>query len=1318
MKRSNRKRFSTKRFQTRVLVLAFSTLTVSVLGAVEASRASPSLGPLGPHANTSGPLPPSFIENVGQFEEKVRFYLRDGEQSVRVGRGEVILSAPASRPGNGRFGDGGGAMVHIHFVESDPAVVVEGLDPLPGVANFYHGNDPSRWRTDVPTFAAVAQRGLYPGITQIYRGAEGQVKSEFEVAPGADPARIRMQYSGAESLAIGDRGELIVRTLAGEWRESAPEAYQQIGSGRHVVASRFQLLGPSQVGFALGAYDRDHPLVIDPVLFFSTYLGGTSADSGSGIAVDRDGNTLVIGTTTSTDFPVMNAELDANSGGNDIFVSKLNASGSGLLYSTYLGGAGREFGIDIAVDPAGNAYGVGWTNSTNFPTRFPFQSMFAGFDDAAVFKLDASGQLVYSTYLGGNGDDQPEDIAVDSAGQAFILGNTNASTFPTTPWAFSTIVQGSWDAFLTKFDAAGSTLIYSTFFGGSGFEEPKGLAVDDLGNAYAVGRSQSSDFPLQVDPAASSVYDAVYNGLDTAFLTKLSPDGHSLVYSTFLDGISPRFGSSKLDVAVDSTYHAYVVAPTQDNASFPPTPLAFDPMFDGPIDAVIMKVETDGSDLVYSTFLGDLGEDRPNAIAVDGGGSAHITGSTTSPDFPLADPISTILGGSRDIFVARLSPDGTQLPFGTFLGGSGSDTANGIALGPGGPCLTGSTASTDFPTGAPQALAPFQGSFAGGVADAFAACIDTDCLTPPPDMVYWAPFDESFGTTAADLVAGNNGNHLGLASPASGKVSGAIDLGDGHVEVPHSSDLDFGVGSFSIDFWIQEPDYPPLGGVVAKHDNVLNQGFEVHWDICTCIPSFASLFLTLNGVSHSLPNFSVPQNAPLPWTHFVIVVDRDEQLIRFYVDGTLRSTEPIAIPASASVTNTEPMLVGKGVTSFSDFSGQLDELELFSRALTAIEAEALYAAGSHGKCKDSLHVPWDAELCAGEQDVVVSLELCNHSTMAESYELTFAPLPIEPGCTIPGPTVFTDAATGAVPPLAVSVPSQSCIQVPIRIERPVQMVADWDVGCYQVIRENVSTRATQIFSGSVQDVRASCFPPTPFPQEFELALANDIVVVPVGEGVALPFELGNTTPSARTVDYQIEAFASDMVSAQDAIGLDGQAPGVPIAGSVSVGPGETVDILVDVANVGTEPFANYDLVLSTSTAEQSSLVPITSTGFRHCKTWEIVVANKDKATTMMNTAVVIAVAANDFSLAGPLDLSGLTLVGGPSSGTATPNGAGSFTYVPMPGFVGGDAFSYQICETGGQCDTGVVGVVVQPPEVIFGDGFESGDASAWSAIVP
>jgi hypothetical protein len=508
---------------------------------------------------------------------------------------------------------------------------------------------------------------------------------------------IRLDVEGANHLGLDGEGNLVVSTAGGDVIEHAPVLYQEGAGGREPVAGRFVLEGGGQVGFAVGAYDAGRALVIDPVLSYSTYLGGSGADIGKGIAVDAAGNAYVTGNTTSTNFPTTTGAFQTTlMGSENAFVTKVNASGTGLVYSTYLGGCCSDSGNGIAVDAAGNAYITGFTTSTNFPTTAgAFQTALKSSQNAFVTKVNASGAaLVYSTYLGG-GPDIGNGIAVDAAGNAYLTGFTASTNFPTTAGAFQTTYGGNGKAngFVTKLNADGTGLLYSSYLGGSGGDSGSGIAVDAAGNAYLTGATSSTNFPITFGAFQTTLKGSTEN----AFVTKVSASGTALVYSTYLGGSDTDFGTS---IAVDAAGNAYLTGGAE-SGNFPTTTGAFQTALKSSQNAFVTKVNASGTALIYSTYLGGSGGDGGFGIAVDAAGNAYLTGGTSSTNFPTTPGAfqTTLKGSVGNAFVTKVNASGTALAYSTYLGGGVGDGGRGIALDAAGNAyLTGLTESGNFPT--------------------------------------------------------------------------------------------------------------------------------------------------------------------------------------------------------------------------------------------------------------------------------------------------------------------------------------------------------------------------------------------------------------------------------------------------------------------------------------------------------------------------------------------------------------------------------------------------------------------------------------------
>jgi cysteine-rich repeat protein len=438
-----------------------------------------------------GKLPLRFEANQGQADAAVKFLSRGSGYTLFLTPTEAVLSlakpaAEESKPARataaiGRAGASKAKatrplVLRTKLVGANRSPEVSGVDELAGKSNYLIGADPAKWQLGVPNYGGVRYRAVYPGIDLVYRsGNQREVEYDFLVAPGADPSAIRLRFEGARKLRLDAAGNLVLATGSGEVIHRAPVVYQTIDGERRPIRGGFRKLARNDVGFVVGSYDRTKPLTIDPTLVYSTYLGGSFFDLGQGIAVDGSGNAYVTGATDSTDFPTANALQSSSGGVADAFVAKLDAAGSQLLYSTYLGGSGSDAGIGIAVDGSANAYVTGQTESTNFPTANALQSSFAGGDfDGFVAKLDPAGsQLLYSTYLGGSNDDFGIGIAADGSGSAYVTGGTFSTDFPTAN-ALQSGFGGSEDAFIAKIGGAAC---------GNGVLDP-GEQCDD-GNAAA-----------------------------------------------------------------------------------------------------------------------------------------------------------------------------------------------------------------------------------------------------------------------------------------------------------------------------------------------------------------------------------------------------------------------------------------------------------------------------------------------------------------------------------------------------------------------------------------------------------------------------------------------------------------------------------------------------------------------------------------------------------------------------------------------------------------------------------------------------------------
>jgi ELWxxDGT repeat protein len=659
-----------------------------------------------------GKLPLRFEANQGRTNAQVKFLARGGGYTLFLTSTEAVFAL--RQPQEGRDAEAmkyrdrkrhkpkhetqkPATVLRMKLVGANPQPLVSGLEKLAGKSNYFIGKDPKKWRTNAPHYAKVRYSGVYPGVDLVYYGNQRQLEYDFIVAPGADPKTIALQFQGAEKVEADGIGNLVVHTAAGKIQLQKPFVYQEVEGIRQRIPGGYLLKGKLQVGFEVGAYDTTKPLIIDPVLVYSTYLGGSNAEYGYGIAVDDSGNAYVTGDTYSTDFPTQNPLQPTLSGGRDGFVAKLNADGSALIYCTYLGGSGADSPYVIDVDGSGNAYVTGDTSSIDFPTTpGSFQPGHGdGSYDAFVAKLSADGSaLVYCTYLGGTGSEWGSGIVVDASGNAYLTGDTSSIDFPTQNPLQAAHGGGYSDAFVAKLNAAGSALDYSTYLGGSDREYGSGIAVDSSGNAYVAGETRSTDFPTQ-----NPLQAAYGGGYKDAFVAKLNAAGSALDYSTYLGGSSHDYGFA---IGVDDSGNAYVSGETS-STDFP-TQNALQPNHGGGRDAFVAKLNAAGSALVYSTYLGGSAyEGAWKGFAVDGSGNAFVAGDTGSSDFPVTDNAlqPSLAGGYYDAFVVKLNASGSEF-YSTYFGGSHTDYAYGIAVDASGNAyLTGETRSTDFPTANP-----------------------------------------------------------------------------------------------------------------------------------------------------------------------------------------------------------------------------------------------------------------------------------------------------------------------------------------------------------------------------------------------------------------------------------------------------------------------------------------------------------------------------------------------------------------------------------------------------------------------------------------
>jgi hypothetical protein len=856
-----------------------------------------------------GQLPLAFEPNRGQANPAVDYLAHGTGYTLWLSQGDAMLdlgrATESSAGGAGLSASTPDAVLHMHLVGAAMPASSEGLEPAPGQSNYFLGNEPSGWLTEVPQYARVVYHDVYPGIDAAYHGAGGhQLEYDFDLAPGANPGAIDLAFGGASQVAVDAQGELTLDVGNAVLRQPVPVAYQEIAGVEESVQVRYVLRGAGQVGFELGPYDSTLPVVIDPALVYSTYLGGSGNDSGNGIALDGFGNVYVVGTTSSPWSPSGNSETFGNTGFNVAFVTKLSPKGE-VIYSDFYGGgtvfslgSGLTQGLGIAVDDRGNAYFTGDVEAFDLPLVNPLPhgqklggasaGSPASGSDAFVAKLGPDGsRLLFSTYLGGTYADQGNGIAVDTAGDIFVVGATNSRDdqytpqggFPVAGDVNQTTYGGQLeeaptsavgDAFVSRIHLAssgsnilGSSLVYSTYLGGSLDETGEAIAVDAEDDAYVTGYTNSDEeegstpFPTTAGSFQPTNHSgAAFGGLvplTDAFVTKFAPTGRRL-YSSYLGGGRNDLGVA---IAVDATGRAYVTGFTYSQLDaangldpFPVTAGAIQKSLAGSYDAFLSVVAPDGSSLEYSTYLGGSGGDAGQGIGLGPAGEVFIAGGTESPNLPGLKAGEPGLQGITDAFVAKFTylgpkdnaPATAELDSLAYLGGSGYDEALGMAVDTHGSVfVTGTTTSTDFPV-----VNPAQDEYAGGGTDPYSPFIgDAFVARIPGDQPYLQglPIQATRGQTFSGPVA----NFAALdPDVTSDNFSAVIDWGDGTISPGKLVDASDGNGIYQILGTHRYTRPGAYGVVVTVHDQLNDVDITPETDVTRLALSQAGEDLAVN----------------------------------------------------------------------------------------------------------------------------------------------------------------------------------------------------------------------------------------------------------------------------------------------------------------------------------------------------------------------------------------------------------------------------------------------------------------------------------------
>lgn len=801
-----------------------SSLAPQLLASASQSLASPSKT-LTPAAReriqaTFAALPLAFEQNQGQTDPQVKYMARANGYTLFLTNNDAVFSL-RSKPAKNESAEGRGlpalrakglpnhqeegpvALVRMQIVGGNSSAQIAAGEQLPGITNYYLGNDPKKWHTNVSQYARVSYKNIYPGIDLAYHGEQSQLEFDFVVAPKSNPAPIDLAFKGVKHLDTDASGNLVVASTTGNVVLHKPVAYQQQNGSRQLVDARFVLKANNQVGFELGSYDRSRELVIDPTLIYATYLGGAEEDEVFAIAVDASNNVYVTGESNSTTgWPGSNGSVPANHN-FDVFVTKLTSAGA-LSYTTFVGGSNADSGLAIAVDSNSDAYVTGITQSTNFPTTAgtPQPSSGGGGNctntkkttaapcsDAFAFKLNATGASVWATYIGGNNDDDGYAIALDNLGNIWVAGDTFSANFPigdatttlyTTFNNEGTLNPPADDGFVVEINSSGTApFSFATYLGGKFGDQINGIAIDGTNNVYVAGETNSDNFPTttgayQTTCGSDGTCNATPSGAYyDAFITKIAPGGTSLVYSTYVGGSSDDYAFA---LALDSSGDAYITGSTSNDDTtttpavpYPTTTGAFSTTYSagtGGSNAFVTELNPSGSTLVYSTFLGGSVADFGGGITVDSFNDAYVTGMTTSANFPVtSNAFQSQLNGNgstsaSDAFVTQVLAGGATLGFSSFLGGSGDENANAsgsvgtIALDHSNNIWVGgstNSSTTNSSTNFPVTSTAAQPTYGGNPYDGFVAEISS-ATVPGFNITATTPTAVAPGSSATLMV--------------------------------------------------------------------------------------------------------------------------------------------------------------------------------------------------------------------------------------------------------------------------------------------------------------------------------------------------------------------------------------------------------------------------------------------------------------------------------------------------------------------------------------------------------------------------------------
>jgi hypothetical protein len=876
---------------------------------------SPVLSPTGGPGSQDKPVRPNqaanfgrslalpFEKNEGQTDAQVQYLSRGPGFGLFLTGNAAVLSL--ARPGTsaGPSQPVLRDVIRLQFAGANANPQVVGQQELPSRSNYLTGADPSRWRTNVTQYGQVAYRNLYPGVDLVYYGTAGrQLEYDLVVAPGADPGQVRLAFQGISGAQLNAQGHALLSVGGRSVVQQAPVLYQLLNGTRQTISGGYVLNADGTIGFHVGAYDLSRPLYLDPVLSFSSYLGGSGDDYGYAVAVNQAGEAFVTGSTASTDFPTTTGTFAG--GTTDAFVAKLNAAGTTLMYATYLGGSNTDTAYGLAVDATGNALVVGQTKSSDFPVTAAAvrDHLYTAGTAAFLTKLNGTGDAVlYSTFLGGSGvsNAAATAVAVDAAGNAYLTGWTTGVGFPTSAGTFqSSFGGGGQDAFVTEVVPIAQVgvggLVYGSYLGGDGVDGGTGIAVDQAGNAFVSG--STTGWTTTAFPTTSGAYQTTYGGgAHDGFVVQVNASASALSYGTLLGGSGDDQANG---VGIDLAGNAYVTGST--SGSFPTTTGAYQTTYGGgTTDAFVTKLNATGTTLTYSTYLGGSAADSAYGIGVDFTGNANVAGGTSSTNFPTANALYGSNAGGEDAFLTRLSSSGTALSYSTYLGGSLDDEARGIALDwQGNAYVTGWTKSSNYPVSGGAA----QGTNAGGV-DAFATKVNVRPAAP----VFTAISSDTGSSATDQLTTAQNLTLSGTAAPGA-----TVTVSRAGVGVLGSVTANGTTGAWSYDYsatTLAEGTYAftataTVGGVLS-------------------LPSFPEFLVTVDRTAAALSVITPSSTASLQPPIRVVASDRNglpngTAVTLLVYDGTgttLLGTYSNAVTLSDGVASfREPMTLAAGTT--------------------------------------------------------------------------------------------------------------------------------------------------------------------------------------------------------------------------------------------------------------------------------------------------------------------------------------------------------------------------------------------------------------------